>query len=317
MRPSPLAVIMSIVVLETFLYAIFLACACTTLYLRIARHRATRESASIWRSKRLWWNPIVIPTLAILATCSAHWILTVDRFFESFLGSTDIAEGLEEWFDDSQATQIARISLAEITLLVGDAVIIHRLWLIWHRKMSVIILPIILWLGVLVCGIVVSFLVAHSDAENNRFLTSSGRWATGNWILTALTNIYCTALITWEIWGTSRVVQALGDGMLMHVLAILVESAALSTAWSIFFAVSFQTGSNLQFLATDLTPSIVGLVNIFIYLRVGFGWSYTQKPTMDASAAAGATTDVFALSMPTTDSYHLASISFSPPTAGK
>ncbi|KAJ7859407.1 hypothetical protein B0H13DRAFT_2356128 [Mycena leptocephala] len=74
----------------------------------------------------------------------------------------------------------------------------------------------------------------------------------------------------------------MGEGLLMPVLAILVESAAIWSAWAIFFAVAFQRRSVLEFLAKDLTPVIVALTNMFIHLRVGLGWSRTQE-----SAALG------------------------------
>jgi hypothetical protein len=46
----------------------------------------------------------------------------------------------------------------------------------------------------------------------------------------------------------------------------------------IFFAVTYQTRSVLEFNVVDLTPLIIAFTNMFIHLRVGLGWSHTQKP---------------------------------------
>ncbi|KAJ7717980.1 hypothetical protein B0H16DRAFT_1610043 [Mycena metata] len=295
---------MGTVVLESLLYGILLVCACATLYLRFARHKKiTGDRTPIWRTRRVWWNPVVTPTVAILATCSAHWILTVVRFFEAF-SSGGNAVALLFYSNDSRSTQVARSALTELAVLIGDAVIIHRLWLIGNRNIYVTIIPVISWIGVLVCAIVVTVLFSQSNLEQDPFRTSAGNWVTGNWVLTAV-----AALIAWE---------CLGNGVLMRVLAILVESAALWTAWTVFFAVSYQTHSNLHSIVTDLTATTVGLVNMFVHLRVEFGWSSTRDPdTATSGGVMTSTASIFALSLPPTDSYYLEGVRLSPPTVGK
>ncbi|KAJ7717979.1 hypothetical protein B0H16DRAFT_433264 [Mycena metata] len=316
--PSLLTVNMCTVVLESLFYGILLVCVCATLYLRFARHKKiTGDRTPIWRTRRVWWNPVVIPTVAIFATCSAHWILTVVDFFEAFR-SRDNAVALLFYSNGSRSTQVARSVLSELAVLIGDAVIIYRLWLIGNRNIYIVLIPVICWVGVLVCGTAVAVLFSQSNLEQDPFRTSAGNWVTGNWVLTAVTNLYCTALIAWKVWRTNRVMEGLGNGVLMHALAILIESAGLWAAWTIFFAVSYQTHLTLRPIVTDLKATTVGLVNIFIHLRVEFGWSSTRES--DAAASGGvmtSTASIFALSLPLTDSYYLEGISSNPQTVGK
>ncbi|KAJ7831645.1 hypothetical protein B0H13DRAFT_2430598 [Mycena leptocephala] len=186
-----------------------------------------------------------------------HWILTVIHFFRGFLGTPDIGSAHEYFAHDQTMTQVIRSALGDITLLIGDAVIIHRLWLIWNRNLRVIVLPVLSWLGMLACAITIAYLF-HAPLRDMTFLFGSEgacQQPTG-------TSVYSTAFIAWK-----------------SVLAILVESAAIWThlpnmrvsAWVIFFAVSYQTGSILQYLTAQLTPPIIGLFNMFIHLRVGSG----------------------------------------------
>ncbi|KAJ6450918.1 hypothetical protein C8R45DRAFT_946538 [Mycena sanguinolenta] len=233
-------------------------------------------------------------------------------------GSLDTEAALLNYgADSSQRTQVVRSALAEMTVLVGDAVIIHRLWLIWNRNLNVVILPIISWLGVLVCGVAVAYLSSQSHAGHNLFATRAGAWVTANWhqrILHRHPGLNSlTALITWQIWSTSRVVRDLGDGLLMPVLAILVESAAIWTAWTVFFAVAYQRHSISELIAKDLTPSVVALTNMFIHLRVGFGWSRTsaQETSRSGVMTSGADIGMFRVTMETTDSYNLESVTTS------
>ncbi|KAJ7112546.1 hypothetical protein C8R44DRAFT_882316 [Mycena epipterygia] len=81
---SQVAVSIVGVVLESLLYGLLLILFSTNLYLRITRYARPQEFVS---RGGLWWNPIVISNIAIFATCTAHWIINVERFFLAFLAS--------------------------------------------------------------------------------------------------------------------------------------------------------------------------------------------------------------------------------------
>ncbi|KAJ7454186.1 hypothetical protein FB451DRAFT_1280423 [Mycena latifolia] len=281
-----------------FLYGIFLVLFATNLYIRTTRYARQRQFVS---RGALWWNPIVISTIAIFATCTAHWILTIQVFFQGFLNTTDPTATLLFYLDDGRPIQVTRTSLTMIALLIGDALIIHRLWLIWNREFRVVALPVLTWLGVLVSGIFLVYTSSHSSIGNNKLLTSAGKWLTANWILTVFTNVYCTVVMAWRIWTSSREMGNIDGGLLLSTLVILVESAAIWTAWALFFAVAYQAGSSVSVLATDLSGPILGLVNMLIHLRVGLGWSHTLKASTTANAggvAMSGSASMFAVNIP-------------------
>ncbi|KAJ7112696.1 hypothetical protein C8R44DRAFT_530579, partial [Mycena epipterygia] len=218
--------------------------------------------------------PIVISNIAIFATCTAHWIITVDRFFLAFLGSA--GDPLQFYLDQPHPASVVNNTLVIMAVLIGDVVIIYRLWVIWNRDLRVVFFPLLSWLGALAGGIAVPYFFTQSTPMNNRVFTTASAWLTANWALTTLcatSSIENTALIAWRIWKTSRVTAEVGGGLLMPVLVILIESAAIWTTWTIFLAATFLTGSTLEFIVRDLTPAIIGFVNMLIHLRVGLGWS--------------------------------------------
>ncbi|KAJ7043999.1 hypothetical protein C8F04DRAFT_1071268 [Mycena alexandri] len=265
---SVLAVNMAIVVLESFLYALLLVSTSTTLYLRFSRHDVP---------KLLVWNPVVLFTVTISITSGAHWILTVVRFFNAFLG----VDAVRFYLDHSYGTDIARNLLTLISILIGDAAIIHRLWLIWNLSLPVIIVPVLTWVGFLVIQCEIIYVYAQPVAVFAR----GASWLKANWILLLVTNVYCTGLIIWKIWKTKRTAEhLLGDGTFVPVLIILLESAAVWTIWGLFFAVATEVGSLLLFIVGDLSPTIVGLVNMAIYLRVEL--QCTRPQGSDSSGVA-------------------------------
>ncbi|KAJ6522001.1 hypothetical protein B0H19DRAFT_1203305 [Mycena capillaripes] len=265
------SVILLSAIAETFLYSIFIVCFCVAVYLRLSKHTDPTACSAVL------WNTIVIPTIAILAICSAHWIIGVIHLFKVFGGSGDIHSVFRSSADLVDPLVTVRSSLVILNNLIGDAIIIQRLWFIWGRGLRVIILPVLSWLGVITSGSVVTYLFTQFRTESN--VSSTQAWITVGWALTTVTNVYCTACIAWKIWRTNRVTQAIGGGLLTYVLMILVESAAIWAFWAVFFAVTTQTGSLLQIIATDLAPLIIGLVNVLIYLRVGLGCSFA--PSID------------------------------------
>ncbi|KAJ7112518.1 hypothetical protein C8R44DRAFT_882287 [Mycena epipterygia] len=282
---SLVAVSMATVVLESLLYGFLLILFSTNLYLRITRYARPQEFSS---RGGIWWNPIVISNIAIFATCTAHWILTVDCFFLAFLGSA--GDPLQFYLDESRPTSVARNTLVIVVGLIGDAVMIHRLWLIWNRNLRVMFVPVLSWLGALTDGITVAYSFTQSS-QTYIMLTAS-------WALTTLINIYCTTFIAWRIWKTSRMTAEVGGGLLMPVFVILIESAAIWTTASIFFGATFLMGSPLAFIGRDLIPMIVGVVNQLIYLRVGLGWSPAEAP--DATGAPmTSSASIFAVGLPT------------------
>ncbi|KAJ7017299.1 hypothetical protein C8F04DRAFT_1156952 [Mycena alexandri] len=279
-----LAVNMATVVLESLLYGLFLVSASTTLYLRFSRHNAPKNcSWPVWTR-----NPVVVFTVAIFAACSAHWILTVIRFFDAFLGPVDAHRF---YLNESKGTQIAKRVLTVISVLIGDAAIIHRLWLIWDQSFLVIVIPGLSWLGILAGGCAITYLYSWPSATH---MVAAANWVKANWVLTLGTNVYCTGLVIWNIRNRNRAVKELGEGILVPVLMILLESATAWTIWALFFAVTSDIGSPLQFIATDLSPTIVGLANMAIYLRVELECTRPDPTGLPMTTSAS----IFALTTP-------------------
>ncbi|KAJ7042145.1 hypothetical protein C8F04DRAFT_1229908 [Mycena alexandri] len=232
-----LVVNMAVVVLESLLYALVVASASTTLYIRFSRHEVSRLFI---------WNPVVLFTILISATSGAHWILTIVRFFDAFLGSADAGRF---FLNNSQEEQTARSLLSLASILIGDAAIIHRLWIIWNRRLPVIILPAVTCFGFRLS-------VTQPAAGAQVFLTPAAGWANASWIL--------------------PLVQVMNQCLLhrahnMENLEDKTNSGALIGGWN----------SRVQTIMGDLSPAVVGVVNLIIYLRVEL------QCTRDASDRTG------------------------------
>ncbi|KAH7904996.1 hypothetical protein BJ138DRAFT_1165566 [Hygrophoropsis aurantiaca] len=222
--------------------------------------------------------------ICLFVTVTAHWILTVTRLFQAFVLYNDGSAPLSFYGDLSQLTKIVKTGFLAASLIVGDAMIIYRLWVIWNHSVWVIIFPSCTLLGLAVCCIGITYQFTKYTPGENVFLSQAGRWITSNCVFTICTNVYSTAMIAWKVWNTNRSARRFGGGSLLPILATFVESAALYTSWTIFFFASYQSHSNIQYPAVDIWCTASGISFMLINVRVGLGWA--QQAHQNSSSGA-------------------------------
>ncbi|KAJ7325471.1 hypothetical protein DFH08DRAFT_941244 [Mycena albidolilacea] len=260
------------VALESCFYGVFLVLAVTSIALILSRDARSKRIGTIYLS------PIFIGAIALFVTITTHWVLTVDRSFLAFIYFADGTFPLGFYGDLSQITEVVKTGFLMATLSIGDALIIHRLWIVWGRNKYVIIFPLCTLTGLTVCGAGITYQFTQYKPGQNVFLSQAGRWITSDAVFTLCTNLYSTVFISWRIWNQSRAIQPYSGGQsLKSVLSIIIESAALYSSWSLFFFASYQSRSNLQFIAVDCWPAMSGISCMLIHVRVGLGWAHKEE----------------------------------------
>ncbi|KAJ7435468.1 hypothetical protein B0H11DRAFT_675888 [Mycena galericulata] len=278
------------VVIETFFYGIFIVLLIISMYLLF-----TVQSKGLRRERSVWLSPILCGGCALFVALTGHWILTIDRLFLAFVIVSNpgaIPDPDKFYGDFSQPTQVVQSGFLLTSLAIVDGLFVQRLYAVWaqHRYVRcVMIFPFFTLLGLLVSAVGVMYDFSQFKEGDDVHLLANG-WIAADCAFTFCTNIYCTggsvqlsspctvadihlALIAWRLWSVQSVLKSSGGRTLMSVLAIIIESAALSATWAIFFIITYISYSNLRFLI-DVTPAIVGTTNMLIYVRVGLGWAH-------------------------------------------
>ncbi|KAJ7052556.1 hypothetical protein C8F01DRAFT_1170411 [Mycena amicta] len=267
---SALSMQVVIVVVETFAFAAFLVLFFAMKYLRTFSPPERRPGL----------NFVNLSSLAILALATAHWAIMTTVFFSAMFSGTDSNTTLGDilldgYFGRLQNALTIGNALSFVAMLLGDAILIHRLSTIYDSY--IVAIPAALcWLGVLITGIMVEVILAQHLPKGLPF-----RWITANWSFSTLTTVYCTSFMAYRIWKTIRRTQKMKARMFMSILIVLVESAAIWAAWTLFFIILHITHSELQVLGTALVPSVIGIANALIYIRVAFsdGWGPGREAT--------------------------------------
>ncbi|KAK7056060.1 hypothetical protein R3P38DRAFT_2850277 [Favolaschia claudopus] len=272
--PSALAT----VVIETFFYGIYIVLFIISLYLLF-----TAEKRGLRRARSVCLSPILLGGSMLFVAVTGHWAITIQRLFLAFVIVDDGKDPLSFYGDFSQPSAIAQSSFLLVSLTIVDALVVHRLWTVWaYVNRYVMIFPALTLLGLLASTIGVAIDFSQFKAGDNVLALANG-WIIADCAFTLFTNIYCTGMMGWRLWRVQQILKPSGERTFHSIVAIIVESAALSSIWGLFFVATYAARSNLRFLI-DVTPAIVSSANMLIYVRVGLGWAHGSTPTARSSA---------------------------------
>ncbi|CAK5269065.1 unnamed protein product [Mycena citricolor] len=293
-----LAVNLAALTCSSLFYGMFLVLFVTSLYLLVARYLAVRRSRKVHSPPSLFRSTVFIAAILMWFAVTAHWITTVYRAFLAFIYFDNGQAAIQFYLDATHTTDIMQSSFLMFSILMGDSLIIHRLWVVWERRVSVVLFPICSLIALTTCSAVSLYTVSRKNTKEDIF---SNPWLTSNCVLTLVTNVYCTAFITYKIWNITRVVRPVGGSSLREFLVIVMESAAIyayvppptltspthhlplvhPSSWAILFTATYKTRSLLQFLVIQCAPEVVGIVNALIHTRVGLGWAVEAVTPLD------------------------------------
>ncbi|KAJ7636221.1 hypothetical protein FB45DRAFT_444275 [Roridomyces roridus] len=255
--------------LGSLIYGVYILLFCITLFLLVRRHGAMRNSRF---KRRLFKSVIFWSSIGLFLVITMHWITTFYRAFSALILIEDRAEAEMYLGDPAQATMIIQDVALSLSMLIGDSLIIYRLWVVWAPYNGlVVVVPIISVAALTVGSSVSTYVVSRSMT-----VFDDWHWLKVNASLTLVTNVYCTVFISWRIWSVTRHCQAVGRSPLTHFVVVVVESAGLYALWAVLFVAAFASKSNLQFIIIQTAPEVIGFVNALILVRVGMGWSSEQ-----------------------------------------
>ncbi|KAJ7312707.1 hypothetical protein DFH08DRAFT_896499 [Mycena albidolilacea] len=264
--------VLATVTLESFFFGIYLIVTATALILLLKRRA---ESVSTRPGHRRL--AVLLGISALFLVVAGHWVNTVYRFFFAFVYfAADGINPMGFYSDWAQPTEVLQTGFLMASLTIMDALIVHRLWIIWGYKKRVVVFPLCTLFGLLVSGVGVTYEFSRYAPGDEVWPVVADHWIIADCAFTILTNLYCTGFMAYRLWRTDRIIRPLGGPTIMSVLRIIIESTALSAGWCIFFIAAYSAQSNLRFLV-DITPSVVGALNMLVYMRTGMGWNRAQE----------------------------------------
>ncbi|KAJ7271160.1 hypothetical protein C8J57DRAFT_1716320 [Mycena rebaudengoi] len=240
-------------VVGTFLYGIYFVLFIASIYL-LLRHNG--RSSSKFSSTS--WSIMFFSSCALFLVVTAHFIIT---FYRSFLGFIYFHDGPVVFFKDNTqpVTTAVNITLG-LAFVLGDGMIIYRMWIVWSRNNLIVILPVLSEIALAICH---TFLIIIRSRQAGKELSAT-KLVTPTTCITMGINIYCTVFIAYKIWRTTRAAVPVNQTNLMDILIIVVESAALYTTMMVIYETTYQLNSQIQYAESQLIVPIVGIANALI-----------------------------------------------------
>ncbi|KAF7355988.1 hypothetical protein MVEN_00928200 [Mycena venus] len=275
-------------ILESLLYGLLLLLFISTIYFLATRRTlaGTTQTAKHHLTSLVFLG---VTTLFLLVT--VHWSIVIYQAFFAFIHLGSVATEEAFYADLSQKTEVVNVALFCLAILVGDALVTYRLWVIWGGNQKIVIFPIFALTGLAVAstGLIVELAKGEPRLRGASFDGESRPWEATGFMLSLVANLYSTTCIAFRIWGVETVtsgsvsrLQVPSSALILFLsdtefnkwfLSILVESAALQTFWLISYGMTSLFGSNAAFIAGGTFPAILGISNTLIHARVGLGWS--------------------------------------------
>ncbi|KAJ7271045.1 hypothetical protein C8J57DRAFT_1508008 [Mycena rebaudengoi] len=216
----PPAIALAGIMVDT--YGIYLVLFITSIYLLLGRH----NSGNTARFSASSWSIMFYSSCALFVVVTGHWIVNVCRAFIGFIYFQDGAGAVAFFKDNTQPTITAFNRFVGLAFVVGDGMIIYRLWIVWGLNKLVVLLPTIVILQVFY-----TFLIVLRSRLGGK-------------------DISATKLVT----PTSALTLGI----------IVVESAALYTTLMVVYEITYQLNSQVQYAEAHFIPPIIGIANALI-----------------------------------------------------
>ncbi|KAH9955928.1 hypothetical protein BC827DRAFT_1378836 [Russula dissimulans] len=203
------------------------------------------------------------------ALCTGHVITLLVELIRGFLNPpwTSSKETSDYIRNQDEPERKAQAALYLTNSLIGDAILIWRLWIIWGRNLWLTAPFVLLFIATAVAGITGFTNLGRLDLSQTVFLPSVINWLTASWCLSIATQFGATLLIGYRVWksaqGTSKGIGA----SRLAIVWILVESGALFSVTTIFM-LGFSR-ANMGGIFISALGQISALGPTLIIVRVG------------------------------------------------
>ncbi|KAF7344005.1 hypothetical protein MVEN_01689900 [Mycena venus] len=258
-----LQVIWSFAAAEACLYGVYLVL--VAFYLHVLRTRGLRKQRFLMVATMALFILSTIHCALVLATA----ILGTRKYIDDHINSK------ESYVPSWRGLSLASSGIYVTANVIADSIFIFRCYAIWDSRLSIVLLPIFLTLGVAGVGYFDAF--AHfadrtvfREVRMQVFLTISIA-------VSLVTTLVLMALTVGRIWWFAREArQVMGENIVRKyhtVCAMILESGALYFIGGVVFILpSFPIAIESTMNGTVL-GQLVGIAPTIIAVRVGLGYS--------------------------------------------
>ncbi|KAK7438074.1 hypothetical protein VKT23_018241 [Stygiomarasmius scandens] len=183
---------------------------------------------------------------------------------------------------DFYSTPVNAASFVIYTIMAwfADGLVLYRFFIIYDRNRYAVVLPALIWLGGIASGI--GLIISTVNSGNSFWAETSIKLGIAFWAISLGLNIILTGLIAARLlvarYRVKTLMGARYGSNYISLVSMLVESAALYSAWALAFLITFARGSAVQNLLLPALGQVQGIAPLLILMRVleGRAWNTTD-----------------------------------------
>jgi len=193
---------------------------------------------------------------------------------------------LAYWSDPSTPLQVSSRGIYIVNSLVGDCVLVWRLYMVWRKDLVICVIPAIFVIGSAVSGFGATF----EQSRTGQLATIKTR----NWFLSYLSlSIATEALVTLAIagriyWVSCRafILSQSASKKSMSVFWVVIESGAIYSLTTLCMLVLVAKKLHVSNVIGSCLAQICAIVPTLIIVRVGIGESFSSQNRTQSSDPA-------------------------------
>jgi len=294
-------------VVECCLYGIFITLASIALY-GFLRARGVSVGFSSHTV------PMLIAGTLLVILCTARLVADAANIFVAFIRNPDRPSRTKYLTDVTAPLFIFKHSLLAAVLFVGDSFVNWRCWVVWGKRLWIVIVPIILSMASATCGSYPMWAYTHLP---HQVILSELPWLTSFYTLSLVANAMSTSLLAYRIWKARSQANQIqpstytnAEGLhvsrpgrisLKPILYIIMESGALNAAYLFVYTMCLVSGSQGLEVMSEMACQLPGIIFMIVIIRVGLHArpdAYWPKGSTQGSGVTSGTANsrlVFAL----------------------
>ncbi|KAH9886075.1 hypothetical protein C8Q73DRAFT_293408 [Cubamyces lactineus] len=247
----------------TWLQLIATGAYCVYLPLSIAiLTRKVRQGLSPW---------LPISCLLMLATVVIDFVTSLIIAYSAFhVEGSRLADPMAVYEGPATAISVLQNATTVAVVLISDAILIYRTFLLWGRSIPVVIVPTLLFIGDIIIGVWTDWTCAIAATANmiDSRATTLVRYF---YIVTVVQNLTCSGLMCYKVYHVQslfpREYVSRSLSSTQRVLDILVQSAALYCAYLLVIVIANSLESNVFYIVLPPLPPIAAYVFTMLIVR--------------------------------------------------
>ncbi|CAK5266238.1 unnamed protein product [Mycena citricolor] len=227
-------------------------------------------------------RPILVATLLLFALCTLHFALNFQNVYVSTMVKVR----------PHISAETPRLVAADTSFIladfIGQLVLIYRCYLIWACNGLIILLPTLLALASVSCGMAVTGIVQRISPTAEQVPASLVPMGDATFSLSIICNFITTGLIVARLWWVSRRTEGDTSRNLspsQRATAIFVESGLLFFVTQFVFIVLFAIAHPAQAIVEPIAIQVYAISPLLILIRIALGKSY-ENAALDSQQPA-------------------------------